>query len=161
MTTDPSAPIVPPMCPRCGNVAATRMTQYGLRHECCGLWSWRGKPLATAEMHLARREAHAAFDPIWEGGEVTRTRAYHALSKVLGIDGKDCHISTMPLELLKRIPELVGRVRDRALFPPKPETVARRAWALRLPKCACGNALSKKRVAEGVVTCPPCDERSP
>lgn len=45
-----------PICPSCGQPAKERMTRYGVRHDCCGLWSWGGKPLVDAATHAARRQ---------------------------------------------------------------------------------------------------------
>lgn len=67
---------VPPVCPRCGRFAQQRETQFGVRSQCCGLWSWDGKPLADEATHTARKAAHAAFDKLWQGGHMKRKRAY-------------------------------------------------------------------------------------
>lgn len=45
-----------PLCPRCGGEASETRTRYGLRSECCGLWSWSRRPLADAKTHAARKE---------------------------------------------------------------------------------------------------------
>lgn len=44
-----------PTCPRCGCLAQETTTRYGIRSECCGLWSWNRQPLADARTHDARR----------------------------------------------------------------------------------------------------------
>lgn len=50
--------------------------------------------LADKETILARRAAHAAFDPLWQNkGPGTRARAYRDLSKAMG--RKAAHISWM------------------------------------------------------------------
>lgn len=63
-----------PICPICGERAVRSMTRYGRRHDCCGLWSWGNKPLADAETHAARSEAHRVFDVIWKSGHLPRAR---------------------------------------------------------------------------------------
>ncbi len=79
---------IPPVCPNCGRFATQRETEYGIRSQCCGLWSWDGKPLVDAGTHKARQSAHAAFDPLWRGSAATmgRTEAYRWLRRALGLD---------------------------------------------------------------------------
>lgn len=36
--------------------------------------------------------AHAAFDPIWQSGELSRSAAYRWLALELGIKKADCHM---------------------------------------------------------------------
>ncbi len=48
--------MVVPTCPKCGRLAQERRTRYGIRSECCGLWSWDRKPLVDAATHNARKE---------------------------------------------------------------------------------------------------------
>jgi hypothetical protein len=45
-----------PICPKCGQHAEERDTQYGIRSSCCGLWSWNREPLADAATHELRRQ---------------------------------------------------------------------------------------------------------
>lgn len=68
------------ICPKCGNPAVPTQTQYGLRHDCCGMWSWGGKPLADEETHDARKAAHAAFDLLWKSRGWRRSDAYESLA---------------------------------------------------------------------------------
>lgn len=77
---------VPPVCPQCGRFAKQAETRYGLRSQCCGLWSWDGRPLVDEGTHRARQAAHAAFDPIWQQRRMSRTAAYKWLRKALGLD---------------------------------------------------------------------------
>lgn len=93
-----------PVCPTCGQPASVRDTSYGKRFGCCGLWAWGYYPLADAKTHDARRAAHAAFDPIWRSGRLSRSAAYQRLAGALGVDVRDCHMKLMD------------------------ETTARRAW---------------------------------
>jgi hypothetical protein len=95
------------LCPECGLPPTQTQTRYGLRSECCGLWSWDSKPLVDAETHEARKAAHAAFDGLWKGGHMKRTDAYRWLSKALGIPGKECHIAMMDAVTARRVVEVV------------------------------------------------------
>lgn len=98
-----------PSCPYCGGNAVYRYTSshlYGGRDfgpvwECapCGAWvgchDGTSKPLgrlANADLRAAKIAAHAAFDPLWRGGSMTRPEAYTWLAKQLGIPRKKCHI---------------------------------------------------------------------
>ena len=59
-----------PACPLCRKEARTAATKYGLRHECCGLHSWDGKPLVSQDVHDGRQAFHKAFDGLWNRAEV-------------------------------------------------------------------------------------------
>jgi len=50
---------------------------------------------AGANTRSARSRAHAALDPLWKSGKMTRRQAYAALAAGLGIHPKRCHISWM------------------------------------------------------------------
>lgn len=76
---------IPPVCPNCGRLARQTETQYGLRSQCCGLWSWDGKPLVDEGTHRARKAAHASFDPLWKDGHMSRKEAYRWLRRTLGL----------------------------------------------------------------------------
>lgn len=80
-------------CPKCGGTPVTTVTRYGDRHDCCGLWSWQGKPLVDAETHEARKKAHEAFDPLWKSKLMSRSKAYKLLREDMGLSREDCHIS--------------------------------------------------------------------
>jgi len=97
-------------CPLCGQNAARQQTQYGVRNDCCGLWSWGDKPLVDRETHEARKAAHAAFDPLWKGGTMTRAAAYEALRAVTGLNAKNCHMAKMSKERAARVPAAVAKI---------------------------------------------------
>lgn len=108
-----------PTCPVCGNQAAERRTQHGIRSSCCGLWSWDRYPLVSAETHKARSEAHKAFDPIWRNPPVktwgvTRSVAYMLLAEELGIPPEECHMKLMSLEVARQVPGAAARVMVKA-----------------------------------------------
>ena len=99
-----------PVCPSCGKAAERQATRYGVRHACCGLHSWDGKPLVDEATHRARRKAHDAFDHLWKSGAVRRKRAYALLREELGITSAECHMALMPRELAERVPLAVDRI---------------------------------------------------
>lgn len=99
-----------PICPKCGERAKRTETQWGLRHDCCGLWSWGNKPLVCAETHNARKEAHRVFDALWTSGWLSRGEAYQALSWATGWTESDCHMMHMPLERARQVPAAVRKI---------------------------------------------------
>ena len=54
--------------------------------------------LANAELRKAKMRAHAAFDPWWKSGQMTRHEAYRLLAEKMGIDPKDAHIGMFDVE---------------------------------------------------------------
>jgi hypothetical protein len=83
------------ICPSCGQPAAETNTSIGVRHDCCGLHSWGGKPLVNQATHYARQEAHRYFDKLWHYGSMSRSEAYRKLAAAMGMRPRDCHISRM------------------------------------------------------------------
>ena len=53
--------------------------------------------LANAELRKAKMAAHAAFDPLWKSGAMTRQQAYKWLAEGLGINAANCHIGMFDL----------------------------------------------------------------
>ncbi len=100
-----------PICPKCGERAERSMTRYGLRHDCCGLWSWGNHPLADRATHEARKAAHAAFDPIWQKGKLPRSEAYGRLAAMLNIPGEECHMKLMDAATAARVPDIARQIR--------------------------------------------------
>ena len=94
----------PVVCPQCGSKAMETVTQYGIRSECCGLWSWNRYPLQTAEHHEAKRKAHEAFDTLWQSRIMSRNDAYRRLSQHIG---RQAHMKEMTLDELRSVPEWV------------------------------------------------------
>lgn len=103
-----------PTCPTCGQPAKPTNTRYGVRHDCCGLHSWGGKPLVSPETHAARSRAHAVFDPLWQSRLMTRKEAYKRLAEKMGMSRRKCHIALMDEATALRVPMLVVEIlRDR------------------------------------------------
>lgn len=71
-----------------------------------------GKPLgrlANAELRKAKMQAHAAFDPLWKSGSMSRTEAYRWLSRELGIPPQQTHIGMFDVETCKRTINLINQ----------------------------------------------------
>lgn len=62
--------------------------------------------LANAELRAAKSAAHAAFDPIWKSGCVSRGVAYRRLAAALAIDKSKCHIGEFDVQTCKQVVEL-------------------------------------------------------
>jgi hypothetical protein len=103
------APEKAPICPTCSKPARLSPGKFGIKAECCGLWSWGFRPLVDRETHVARIQAHAAFDRLWKNGEMPRRVAYARLSDVMQMDRKDCHISLMTVDQAEAVIEHVRR----------------------------------------------------
>ncbi|XUM19792.1 zinc-finger-containing protein [Bradyrhizobium oligotrophicum S58] len=97
-------------CPLCQQDAIQSETRFGTRHDHCGLWSWGGAPLVDRETHEARKAAHAAFDPLWQRGRMSRSVAYRRLADLMGMSPRDCHIKLMNAETARRVPGAVARL---------------------------------------------------
>lgn len=100
------------ICPRCNSIAVKTNTKYGVRNDCCGMWSWGNYPLTDALTHKARKKAHEVFDPLWKEGHFTRTEAYDMLSEYLSIPTKKCHMKLMDKKTAKKVPEAVNFIRS-------------------------------------------------
>lgn len=95
-----------PICPTCGEPARIAATKYGPRASCCGLHSWGYKPLVDPETHAARNAAHAAFDPLWQGRQMSRGEAYRRLQIAMDMTSAECHISLMSADQARRVVEI-------------------------------------------------------
>ena len=111
----------PVICPVCEEAAKETRTRYGIRHDCCGLWSWGGKPLVGAMTHRARKKAHEAFDKLWQEGLVERNEGYRMLADELGISEAEAHMSIMDKETASKVPAAVERIRRRIEGGTKPK----------------------------------------
>jgi len=63
--------------------------------------------LANAELRAARKQAHAAFDPLWKGSKLPKNKArgagYNFLIEKLDISRDKCHIGMMDIETCQRV----------------------------------------------------------
>lgn len=79
--------------------------------EPCGAWvgchkNSDAKPLgrlANAQLRSAKSGAHAAFDPIWKSGILTRQQAYGWLSREMSLPREKCHIGMFNLEQCQKV----------------------------------------------------------
>jgi hypothetical protein len=59
--------------------------------------------LANAQLRKAKSAAHAAFDPLWKSGRMTRREAYAWLATTLGISSDNCHIGMMDADACQAV----------------------------------------------------------
>lgn len=62
--------------------------------------------LANDELRKAKQAAHAAFDPLWRGGQQHRKSAYLWLAERMGMIAENCHIGMMDVEACRRVVEV-------------------------------------------------------
>ncbi|QWL60679.1 hypothetical protein HQ400_21660 (plasmid) [Aeromonas jandaei] len=110
-----------PICPYCGerSVFTSSREVYSGRDfgpiylcKCLPGWAYVGchpgtvKPLgrlADKELRFWKKQAHAAFDPLWKGKHMKRGQAYGWLAEQLGIDKSDCHIGMFDVKTCERV----------------------------------------------------------
>lgn len=115
------------ICDYCGKGArlVTGGQIYPHRKDLSGLFFWACDPcgafvgchknsdaiplgrLANTELRAAKRLAHAAFDPVWQGGEMHRRDAYSWLAEQLNIHGSKCHIGMFDVPMCRQVIELM------------------------------------------------------
>lgn len=85
---------------------------YGMAYLCrpCGAYvgchKGTDKPLgrlANAELRKWKMRAHAAFDWLWKGGFMNRTKAYAWLASELNIPKEKCHIGMMDIDMCQKV----------------------------------------------------------
>jgi hypothetical protein len=69
-----------PSCPLCGQEAETQKTQFGFRHEHCGLWSWNGRELAGPYTHAARKLLHDRIQEVSQEKFLSPFKIQHVLA---------------------------------------------------------------------------------
>ena len=62
--------------------------------------------LANKETRQLKMAAHAAFDPIWKGKTMSRTKAYKWLQEQTGLSERECHIGWMDDDNLRKVAAL-------------------------------------------------------
>ena len=60
----------------------------------------------SEDIAVARMEAHAAFDPLWQHGSMTRSAAYRWLSRQMSIPKGDCHMGRFTVDQCRRVVDL-------------------------------------------------------
>lgn len=111
------------ICPKCNKEAPWVENKekygrnYGRSYMCyyckpCGTYvgchNNTRKPLGTmadAELMGWRMKAHAAIDPLWKNGKMTRKKVYRMLKEKLG---KEIHVGESDIETCKKIIEILN-----------------------------------------------------
>lgn len=107
------------LCDYCGKLArlvdstVVYSKSYGMIYYCSDCKAWVGvhkgtdEPLgrlADAELRYWKRQAHAAFDPLWRGREKrTRRWAYEWLAQEMGLPREQTHIGMFDVEQCKQV----------------------------------------------------------
>lgn len=123
------------LCDYCGNPAEMILgtTLYPLREDLSEKVFYRCVPcqahvgchpnsdqplgrLANADLRQWKMRAHAAFDPLWRSGQMSRKQAYAWLAARLGLTVEETHIGMFDVELCRLVVEAV-RERNRPAWP--------------------------------------------
>jgi hypothetical protein len=59
-----------------------------------------------AHISIARGEAHAAFDPLWKSGQMSRSQAYKWLAAQMDLPPEDCHMEKFTVEQCRKVVEI-------------------------------------------------------
>lgn len=62
---------------------------------------------ASKPVEVARMEAHAAFDPLWRSGAMSRTAAYKWLAYAMGLPPSKTHMEQFDVEQCLKVIRLV------------------------------------------------------
>ena len=121
-----------PKCPYCGNRSelVTGAVIYPHRPDLFSKWFYQCAPcnayvgchqtgngksplgrLANAELRKAKSDAHAAFDPLWRSGNMSRHQAYKFLAREMGIPPSSAHIGLFDVAQCKRVVNIAAGVR--------------------------------------------------
>ena len=116
------------ICPYCGRRAAfvdskeIYGTSYGMIYLCrpcdayVGVHKGTYKPLgrlANAELRRFKRDAHAAFDPLWKYGRFIHQRnaAYQWLAEQMGLPRSETHIGMFDVPMCRKVIGICERER--------------------------------------------------
>lgn len=105
---------------------------YGLVWHCEPCRAWVGVHknsrmhvplgrLANAQLRKWKMKAHAAFDPLWRDGPMTRHEAYVWMQTALGISKEAAHIGKFDVAQCQALVDKVDAYRTSALQPMKGE----------------------------------------
>lgn len=67
--------------------------------------------LANKELRKAKSDAHAAFDPLWREGPISRHQAYKFLAQEMGIPKDKAHIGLFDVSQCKRVVQIAARAK--------------------------------------------------
>lgn len=123
----------PTCCPNCGDrvglvsnkvIYGREYGEWPWAYRCCnaecdsyvGLHPFTAIPLGTlanAATRAARKKAKAIFNPLWDGGGMTRTEAYTWLAGKLGIETVDeCHIGWFDVATCERAVDICTKMEN-------------------------------------------------
>lgn len=68
--------------------------------------------LANAELRRWKKAAHAAFDPLWRSGRMTRQEAYAHLQEIMGMTVGEAHIGRFDIPECRRLVQLLTTERS-------------------------------------------------
>jgi hypothetical protein len=112
-------------CPYCGGRASVKDSRviYGVSYgnawicenfpKCdayVGTHKGTNKPLgriANKELRELKKRCHELFDPLWKNGKMSRSGAYMALQRVMGLSGRRAHIGKFDENECRKLIELV------------------------------------------------------
>jgi hypothetical protein len=73
--------------------------------------------LADPALRIAKQQAHAAFDPLWQTGQMSRKEAYRWLAETLAIPAEEAHVGLFDVDRCRALVEAVRRLRPvRSVF---------------------------------------------
>jgi hypothetical protein len=117
-------------CPYCGGLATLFRSSaqfygghdYGPLWACVACQAWVGchkgtetplGRLADKDLRQAKRRAHAAFDPLWRTGMMSRGSAYAFLATQLDIGRSVCHIGYFDIATCERVVQICSGLAER------------------------------------------------
>jgi len=65
--------------------------------------------LANAELRYWKKQAHAAFDPLWKSKTLTRTEAYLLMVELMDIHRTAAHIGMFDIDQCKKFIERINQ----------------------------------------------------
>ena len=116
--------MIGPTCPSCNVEMVQKRSKHGLFWSCpnwpdcdvaIGAHQETGEPLGTPVTKAEREwriKAHDEFDKLWKDGSLSRSEAYHWLTKSMRL-GKQAHIGEMDVTQCRQV---IGLCK---LTPPK------------------------------------------
>lgn len=115
-------------CDYCGEQAhlVTGKQLYPHRPDLAGIKAWQCTPcdasvgchknsenplgrLANKALKKMKMKAHAAFDPLWKSGEMSRTEAYEWLQDKLNLDPDACHIGKFDETMCQKVIDVIAK----------------------------------------------------
>ena len=76
-----------------------------------GFYSCRTPAEPGSALAKARMAAHAAFDPIWRSGRMSRSEAYRWLAYNIGVPVEYCHMQMLTEEMCAKVVAVCDPIR--------------------------------------------------